>query len=529
VARIPILRRWNLTRRDAAILAAIGLATAAIYLPSIRDGWVFDDWSELVGNKLLRTWAFVFNSFRYDVWYFRDPLHVPQSVYYRPMQNVWFAANAALFGLHPAPWHLAKIVLHIVAVVLSFRVAQLITGDARCGLLTAAIFALMPAHVGGVAWASAIPEPLSTVFELAAMVFLIERKPGWSRGLFISALLFGCAMLTHESAILFPILVALYVFIFERADERTSRRIVLALTACAPFVVVTIAYACARLNALGAHFFFGTYHVATSLVLRGFHDIRLNYTPAQLLMTMPVVLLTYLAVLALPAMAGPTHAVAFVTSPQPIAFICAAVLIILAGAAFVMARRSSERRIYLFCAAWTLLTLAPALNLNSLFYLVDDRYLYAPSFGWSLAVAVAAMQLATTGARARIAVGTAMAMLLALYAVSTVQTERYWRDDIAFFQRCVEIQPSYLNFRLNLANSMNKAGDREGAARVLQEGTTIDPDNAPLRMRLAQQYQSMGRELDFEREFQKFNELSSKMIERHNAGTDSGASPDDSD
>jgi hypothetical protein len=524
VTRIPLFRRWNLTPREAAILCAIVLVTAAIYLPSLRNGWVFDDWGEIIDNKLIHSWSFVFNSFRYDVWWFRKPELLPQSVYYRPLQNEWFAANAALFGTHPAPWHLAKIVLHVVAVVLCFRVAQLMTGDVAVGLLTAAIFGLMPAHVGGVVWASAIPEPLSTVFELAAMVFLIQRKPGWSRGLFISAILYACAILTHESAILFPLLVALYVFIFEGRDERTSARIAQVLRTCTPFAVVTIAYIAARLNALGPTYFLGTHRIVTSTVVRGFERPLPNYTAVQLLMTMPVVLIVYLAVLALPTMAGPTHAVEFVTSPQPTALISAAALIILAAVASVLAWRSSQRRIYLFCAAWAALTLAPALNLNSIWYLVDDRYLYAPSFGWSLAFAVAATQIAATSARARKSVGAAIAVLLALYAVSTAQTEHYWRDDIAFFQRCVEIQPDHSDFRFNLASLMNKAGDYEGAVRVLKEGTAVDPGNAPMRMRLAQQYQRMGREQDFEREFQKFNELSAAMVKRRNAAVDPGAS-----
>jgi hypothetical protein len=485
---------------------------------------VFDDYPELLGNKLLNSWSFVFDSFTHDVWYFRSPAGV-QSVYYRPLQNAWFFANRRMFGMNPALWHLAKLVLQLVTVVLSFRVAQLLTGDVACGLLTAAIFGLMPAHVGGVVWASAIPEPLSTVFELGSMVFLITRKPGWSRGLFISAFLFGGAMLTHESAILFPLIVALYVLIFEGADETASKRIASVVRTCAPFVVVTIGYACGRLNVMGFQFFFGLRHTPTSLVLRGFLVPRLQYTPLQLTMTMPVVLLTYLGVLALPEMAQPTHGVGFVTSPEPIVFISAAVLTILAAAALLLAWRSSYRRIYLFCALWILLTLAPALNLNSLFYLVDDRYLFAPSFGWSLGIALAAIEIAAHGARARKAVGATMAVLLALFSISTVHTESYYRDDLAYFGRCVEIAPHYTNFRFNLVNSLNNAGDYEGAARVLQDGTALDPDKAPLHLRLAQQYQRMGRQQDFEREFATFNKLSEKMINKRNAAIESGEPP----
>jgi protein O-mannosyl-transferase len=520
---------WGLTAQQAWILAAIVAVTIAIYLPSLRNGWVFDDSDELVNNKLIHSWSFVWNSFRYDVWWFREPTNLPQSAYYRPIENTWFAANALLFGMHPAAWHLAKVLLHAVAVILCFRVAQLLTGEVAVALLAAAIFGVIPAHVGGVVFASAIPEPLSTAFELGALSFLIGRKPGWSRELFIALILYACATLTHESAILFPLIVFAYGLILEGGDESGAiRRIVSALRLCAPFVLVAIAYLCARLNALGWHFMFGTHYPAGILAVRGFVISKPHYSPVAILMTLPEVLLAYLGVLTLPAMAGPTHALEWITQPEPIVFIKTAVLLLIAAAAFILAWRSSRRRIYLFCAIWSLLTIAPALNLNALWWLAEDRFLYAPSFGWSLAFALAAYEIAAIGATARKAVGVAMAALLVLYAGSTIETVHYWHDDVTFFQRCVEIDPHNPDYRLRLAGAMNKAGNPDGAVRELLDGIALDPDEVHLHFRLAQQYKTMGRELEFEQEFMKFNQLSQALIERQRAAqaaADAAANP----
>jgi hypothetical protein len=519
---------WGLTRREAAILAAIVLAAIAIYLPSLRYGWVGDDWTEFVDNELIHSGSFVWNSFRYDLAWFTDPGGgLARSAYYRPLENMWFWANEMSFGNNPAAWHLVRIALQATAVVLCFRVAQLITGDIAVGLLTAAIFAVMPAHVDGVVWMSSIPEPLSTAFELGAMIFLIERRPGWSRGLFIALILYACATLTHESAILFPVIVFAYVYLFEGGDEmRTGRRAASAMRVCAPFLVVTVAYMCARLNALGLESLFGLHHRTTgALIARGFVTMKPHHTPVQVLMTLPVVLAAYLAILALPAVAGPTHSLEWITHPQPIVFITAAMLVLLAVAVFVAARRSSKRRIYLFCAVWSFVLIAPALNLNGLWTLLEDRYLYPPSFGWSLAIAVAAMQIAASGLRARRAVAAAMAVLLALYTVSTMQTEPYWHDDLTYFTRCVEIAPYDQTKRIALVKALNEAHDPEGAARTLERGTVLEPDDAHMHLKLAQQYQMMGRQLDFEREFLKFNELSNATISRQRAAASSDASP----
>jgi hypothetical protein len=518
---------WNLNSRETAILAGILIATIVIYLPSLRNGWVSDDWDEFVNDKLIHSWSFVWNSFRYDSWWFRNPAQLPQSAYYRPLENTWFALNALLFGTHPAPWHLVKIVLHAVAVLLCFRLAQLLTGDVAVGLLTAAIFGVMPAHTGAVVWASAIPEPLSTTLEMGALCCFINRKPGngSSRGLLFALMLYAGATLSHETAILFPLIIVGYVFLFEdSATASSAGRLTSAIRACAPFVVVAIAYMCARANALGVGALFGLHHATTSMTLRGVVKLRPHYSTAQILMTLPMVLLDYLAVLALPAMAGPAHAIEWITHPEPAAFIAAATLIVLAAVAFSLAWRTSHRRVYLFAAVWVFVTMAPALNLNTLLFLIDDRYLYAPSFGWSLAFAVAILQIAAASSRASTAVGAAVAVLLALYAVSTIQLEHYWRDDMTFLQRCVEIAPDVPEYRVWLAAAMNKAGDFDGAAQELERGTTFDPDDEYLHLKLARQYQMMGRQMDFEREFQKYTELSGATMKRHNAAENSDAS-----
>ena len=531
---IPILRRWNLSRRESAILAGIILATIAIYLPSLRNGWVFDDWEIFVNNKLIHSWAFIWKSFIHDKFWFRDPvLLAPQSQYYRPVENTFIAANSLLFGTHIAAWHLLKIGLHIVAVVLCFRVAQLLSRNVAVGLLTAAIFGVMPAHVDGVVWLSAISEPLSTALELGALLCFINRKPGWSRGMLSALALYACAQLTHESAIFFPLIVALYVFLFEGGDERSegpaetvwSRpRIVSALRACAPFVVVTIAYLCARVNALGLEFAFIRPESVRHVALHGWHWPSPHFRPADYLLTLPVVLLADLGVLAVPGIAGPVHAVDWITSASPIAFVSAGAFVILAAAALVLARRSSDWRIYLFCAAWALLSLAPAMKLTAIWALVQDRYLYAPSFGWSLALALVAVRLAAANPRVRATVGTAMALLLAAYMVTTIQIEHYWHDDVTFFEQCVAVDPYHLDYRIKLAGVMNRTRDFNGAVRVLKQGTAIDPDDAPLQLMLAQQYQRMGRQLDFEREFQKYVTLSKALVQRRLAAQSSQAS-----
>ena len=119
-------------------------------------------------------------------------------------------------------------------------------------------------------------------------------------------------------------------------------------------------------------------------------------------MTLPVVLLTYLAVLCGSGVAGPTHSVDWITYASPITFISAGGAGAVAAAALVLAWRSS-RSAHLFVLRGLESADAGAGDEPefALGHWSEDRYLYAPSFGWSLALAVAAMRLPRQSARAQ--------------------------------------------------------------------------------------------------------------------------------
>ena len=104
-----------------------------------------------------------------------------------------------------------------------------------------------------------------------------------------------------------------------------------------------------------------------------------------------------------------------------------------------------------------------------------------------------------------------MALLVVAYTVSTMRTERFWRDDVTYFAECVRVQPTDLDYRLRLHAALNKAGDHEGALAQLQRDVQMYPDNAYLRLMISQQYHMMGRDSDFMREFQKYSELTAAM------------------
>ena len=79
---------WALSTRGVAMLALIVIATIAVYLPSLRNGWVSTDVPVIVHNQSIKSWSFVTNSFTHDVLWStssNDPNKQAHSASYRPL------------------------------------------------------------------------------------------------------------------------------------------------------------------------------------------------------------------------------------------------------------------------------------------------------------------------------------------------------------------------------------------------------------------------------------------------------------
>ena len=159
------------------MLAGVLLVTALSYARSLGNGFVFDDWL-FVGNRYVGQWSFFWKSLTRDPWWFRDPARLPQTPYYRPLQDVWIGLNYQLFGAHPAGWHAAMVALHLLVVFLVFKISEVITRERAAALLAALLFGVLPMHAAAVAFASAADVSLVAALELGAFYLVIRRARG---------------------------------------------------------------------------------------------------------------------------------------------------------------------------------------------------------------------------------------------------------------------------------------------------------------------------------------------------------------
>jgi protein O-mannosyl-transferase len=486
----PPRRRWSLATLSDTPLAAIAI-TLLVYLRCVGNGFVYDDHEMIVLNRYIGDWAMVWRSLVNDSWWFRNPFKLPQSAYYRPLQDVWLTANYHLFGFAPAGWHLAIVAVHLIAVWLVFQIARELTGSRWTPIIAATLFGVLPIHGQAVVWPTAIPLPMSALFELAAFFFFIRREHDRRATKILAPLFYAMALLSHESAVVFPLIIVAYGVLLAPASAAEGNasasaapwreRFVRAGLEAIPFFIALAVYLAIRLCVLG---FISRLNITNSM------------TRTQEWLTMPSVLATYAVLLVALWRAGPAHSVNIVSSAASREFYLPMLALIgLVGSAAVALWNDRRRNLYLFCAVWIAVSLAPVMNLRAFspLALVEDRYLYMASAAWCIAIAELAVSFFSSVEPSGRLLAAATAMVTVVCAGILFHDESFWHDEIALFSTCVEMAPrsGLCHDRLGLA--LKQRGDAKGAEREFAIAYEIAPDDGANLYNLGLVHAEMGR------------------------------------
>ncbi len=455
----------------------IAAATFLLYSGSLRFQFVYDDRMQILDNPLIQSWHFAGKLFTTNVWAFAGPAFPAN--YWRPLFMVWLLINHSLFGFNPVGWHLAAVLCHVGVSLLVYKLAQRLAGDEVTAALAALIFAVHPALIESVAWVSGATDSLMALFFLPAFLCYLEaRRNGARAKLAASLVLYALALLVKETAIVLPVLVFAYAWIYqgEPGRWRVSEKMRAAIVAALPYLAVSGLYLAARLHALG-----------------GFAQSQSPATAGSMLLTWPSLLGLYAALLVYPAGISPYYneglvtefSVARVLAPALILIALAAVLgwwSRAAGRGASAAVESSEGRLVAIASAWMLIPLLPVLYLRVLPMadFAHARYLYLPAMGFSLLVALGARHLRVGQAqilsRAAAPILACLGLAMALAVGNAVQ-QIHWATDLLLFSRGAEIAPQNPGALTNLGMELAVRHYPAQAVNVLRQALALDRNN----------------------------------------------------
>jgi protein O-mannosyl-transferase len=468
----------QLTKRTVWIwLVAILAMTFFAYAITLGFGYAYDDVLQIRDNPRIRSVEFLPGYFTHQVW--AQAQNQPENLY-RPFFLTWLLANFEAFGLTPWGWHLTTVLLHLMVSYLVFLLARRLIGDDGTGaLVAAAVFALHPSHVEAVAWISGVSEPLAAIYFLGAFLCFVKYRENDENTLWIAAsgALYTAAMLAKESAIVLPAVIACYELCFPGSETRSmpsgkesAKRVGATVV---PYAVLA-----------------GIYLVIRTVVLHGFAHQISDVPRWTSILTWPWAIYFYLSQSIAPAGLGPFYDVEFANRSILLTLVVPLLALGIIALGLWWWSRRAEYRLPLFCGAWFLLTLAPALavfTIMSRYENIHDRYLYLPSVGFALLIGFAWTSLVRRlGTRAPLWEMVVAIALLAGLAVASHHQALYWENDELLFTRGCAVAPRNVLAKLNLASELVRQHRFEGAFATAQQAVDLEP-NSPLALSAAAQ------------------------------------------
>lgn len=446
----------------AVIPAMLALLTS---INTLWNRFAFDDTYVVLGNEFIKRLSDLPLVFTTSVWAFNTESLTLASTdsFYRPLFMALFTLNYAMFGTEAWGWHLVNVLAHTGVTLLVWLVLKEVTNRKGLSAIAAAFFAIHPAHSESVAWISGITDPLMALFLLSAFYFYLRFKNS-GRKLFVAlaSVLFLFALLSKETAAALPLMIAYCEIFYFRDALGVRKRVVSAVTLAVVFVAPAAVYFIMRYIAIGRLLTPPGSRFGISLALA----------------TAPLVIVKYLGLMLIPAGYSLQHYTTPVGSFLSFSFIGALVLVV----AVVVTILLSKSRLLAFAGVWFITWLLPPLAGLRLFdpeYFVQERYLYLPSIGICLALAMGVEWL---GARrvfnvsGRMAAAAVATSLLILWSFVYINQNRVWNDTLTLFRHNAASNPGSTPALILLSTEYYVQGNRQKAEEETRRALALDPN-----------------------------------------------------
>jgi len=456
----------------SGVMEALACAvTFLAYLSTLSFGFIYDDKPVIVDNPVIRSWDFLTHYLLPQA-----STNVAQPAggsFYRPISVLWLRLNYVIFGLNPAGWHFALLAGHVLMTYLVFVVVEKLSRRSTASL-AAIFFGLHPVHTENVAWLSSVNDLLMSVFLLASFLAYLKFREGGRSKLWMatSLVLFLAALLSKETAAVFPFLIFGFAVIFARprsAEDSTAAWSAFkgGLVSIPYFVVLVIFLAVRRSMLHGA---------AQSLAALSW---------STMLLTAPSIFWFDLKHLLFPISSSEFYSLTYVTVPGfenfllPMLFLVAVALAVAYGISTL-----PDARLAVFASAFALATILPTLYLRAIASenFVHDRFLYLPSVGIVILIALAVESIATSktlpGQQTGVKVKWTVVVILCIAAfVGTLIHQLPWASNLLLFQNAMKYAPHHPIVQVNLANEFADLGHYDRALPLYVSALESDPSS----------------------------------------------------
>jgi hypothetical protein len=429
------LARVTLTRTRVAALCAA--AALALSLPTLGNGFAIDDIHVFVDQPAAQSLRNIPQFFA-GGWAVRSSNAQARALstnYYRPIPITLGAVEVAVFGLHPAGFHLTSALLHAAtAALVAFLLWQLTAGSILATLLGGLLFAVHPVQSEAFCAACYQTTLLAGFFGTLALVIfgrVLAQGPGLSALVWLagSSLL---AFMSKEEAFAITLFAAAWAVLLRPPGWRRGL--------------------------LAGGIAMGVPMLAVMLLRYAFLvPSKLTYfadEPARVVvLTMVRVAGLYLELLAIPLRLCPFYDWFIIGYEIEISAAVVTGALVLCLAAIVALFYRRRYPLVTLGVAWLVLGLLPVSHIVPIIVVAAERFLYIPMLGWALLMGLLlsrALVLGRDRGWVKLPVAVVAALFLA-YAGRTMTRVPDWRSDETLNLATAEAFPETPGPLLNLA------------------------------------------------------------------------------
>lgn len=407
-------------------------------------------------------------------------------VYYRPLVTISLVLDARIGGAAPWVYHCSNVAYHAVACVLLFHILRRLSVSRLQALMASLLFAVHPVVTQAVAWIPGRNDTLVVLFLLLTLLaYMNYRESGQGHWVLVHWACAGAALLTKETALIFPALILVYHLIVARESWKSRT---LAVSAC------------------GWAFLIAAWYFAQQSILGGRdeHVRRISFSAIAANARVP---LEALGKLFLPLQLSPYPTYSLLPTLTGIVAlgVCAV---------FLLRRLGREDRLQIFAIAIMLLFLLPGLFVH-----IDDNeqrfdYLESRWYGVALGFAVFITDILYHGRLKPRSISKAMLWLvLPVLGVLTFMYADTFRDPLTHWRRAVETSPQASDAYFEMGYSVNKIlRDPSKAAGWYRQAIRLNPNVASYHNNIGVAYGALGLQSQAVREYQIAMKLDSTYL-----------------
>lgn len=456
---------------------------ALFYSNSFGNFFVWNDWTLIIENFLVRDWSNLPEIFSSAFW---KPLIGEPSQIYRPLLSISFMADFSLWGLKPWGYHLTNTLLHVLNSFLVYFLMRNFVSPTTA-LTGTLLFAIHPIHTEAVTYISGRGELLMSFFLLGGVVAFLKSERPRSLIMYLASLpLFFCALLAKEVAVVFPLFL-LVADITVYSSPWKSEPLARLKRHIGPLAVLGIYY-------LMRKFFVGMTAVAYGLGNPDFSD--------HLFLTLKALPL-YLGRLLFPINLHFLHPLE-VSTPFDLQVWLSLVLLLGAGWLFRYARGSGNQAMA-FALLWSLIGLLPLVFFTGSSLPLLESWIYLPSLGCFLFVSIGVDRLRLMNS-SRIHLWLSLLIAVLLGGVAFYRN-RDWKDDLTISLQTVAASPNDPVALRLLGNAFFRWGRTPEAESTFQKATLLAPGDPRLHESLGRLYSFLGKDQEALERYQRMREL----------------------